>query len=152
MATYDFVDTMCAISGPNGNINLGFGAAVAEGGITIVPVEDAVTMVIGADGEGQLNVHAGKGGTITVRLLKTSPQNAALQDMYNRDIAGGSASAGRNVISLRDLARGDVITCEQVAFSRPPDLTYAKDAGEMAWTFLAVKVNRVLGAGLAVAA
>jgi hypothetical protein len=142
---------MCAISGPSGAINLGFGSGNAEGGITITPVEDINTMVTGADGAVQHNLHSAKPATVTVRLLKTSPENAALMDMYNLD-TNNAGSHGRNVISLRTLAGGDVITCEETAFARAPDLTYAKEGGENVWTFHSGRTNRVLGRGLAVAA
>jgi hypothetical protein len=151
MATYSFLDNMCAISGPNGAFSLGAGTGNTEGGISIVQTEDKNTMTIGADGEGMHSLHAGKSGTITIRLLKTSPTNAQLSSMYALDTAGG-ASHGKNTITTRDLARGDVITCQQVAFAKYADITYAKDGGEMVWTFHSVKIDYVLGSGLAVAA
>lgn len=40
-------------------------------------------MTVGADGEVMHSLHAGKSGTITVTLLKTSPVNKKLSLMYN---------------------------------------------------------------------
>src|SRR3954471_5374952 len=120
MATYSFLDNMCAISGPNGAFSLGAGTGNTEGGISIVQTEDKNTMTIGADGEGMHSLHAGKSGTVTIRLLKTSPTNAQLSSMYALDTAGG-VSHGKNTITTRDLARGDVITCQQVAFAKYAD-------------------------------
>lgn len=151
MPVYAFADTMCAISGPNGAFNLGFGTGNTEGGISVAMTEDKNTMTVGADGEVMHSLHSGKSGTVAVRLLKTSPTNAALDTMYTLDTAGG-ASHGRNTISIRDLSRGDVITCREVAFSRHPDVTYAKEGGEMVWNFHAGKIDFKLGTGLAVAA
>jgi hypothetical protein len=151
MAVYAFADTMVAISGPNGAFNLGAGSGNAEGGVSVVMTEDKNTMTVGADGEVMHSLHSGKSGTITIRHLKTSPTEALLSAMYALDTASGR-SHGQNTISIRDLARGDVITAREVAFAKFADITFAKDGGEMVWTFHAGKIDFVLGSGLAVAA
>jgi hypothetical protein len=151
MATYAFQDTMVAIVGPNGAFNLGAGTGNAEGGISITMTEDKNTMTIGADGEVMHSLHSSKSGTITIRHLKTSPTEALLSAMYAVDTASGFAH-GKNTISIRDLSRGDVITAREVAFAKFADITYAKDGGEMVWTFHAGKIDFVLGSGIAVAA
>jgi hypothetical protein len=148
VSTYSFLDNLVAISGPNGNFSIGGpGTGNSEGGISIVMTEDKNTMTIGAGGEGMHSLHAGKSGTVTVRMLKTSPANAQLASMYAADTAGGRTH-GRNTISIRDMARGDVITCQEVAYAKFADITYAKDGGEMVWTFHSVKIDFVLGAGI----
>ena len=96
------------------------------------------------------SLHAGKGANITVRLLKTSPTNSLLSTMYKGDTEN-SGQHGQNTISIRDLQRNDVITAQQCAFAKFPDITYAKDGGEMTWTFHAGIVDFDLGSGLAVA-
>jgi hypothetical protein len=156
VATYSFVDNMCAISGPNGAFSLGAGAGNAEGGISVVMTEDKSTMTIGADGAVMHSLHAGKSATVTVRLLKTSPTNALLSTMYGLDTntqgnPQGTANHGQNQISIRDLQRNDVIICQQCAFAKFADETYAKEGGEMTWTFHAGVVDFILGSGLAVA-
>lgn len=144
--TYSFLDVAAAIKGPNGSFSLGNGAGVAEEGITITMVDAKNTMVIGADGQGMHSLHAGKGGTITVRLLKTSPTNALLQDMYSLDTAS-SATHGRNTIVVRDPSRGDVVSCKGCAFQRFPDTTYAKDAAIVEWVWDSAEVDQLLGTG-----
>ena len=148
---YSFLDSYCAIVGPNGAVSLGPGAATAEEGITVAMTEDVNTMQIGADGEGQHSLHAGQSGTLTIRLLKTSPQNRALGQMYFLDRTS-SLTHGRNVITIRDNARGDTITAQQVAFARFAEITYGKDAGMNVWTFHAIKIHQDLGDGLPAAA
>jgi hypothetical protein len=138
------MDNMCSISGPNGSFSLGYGSCNAEGGISVVMVEDKNTMTIGADGCVMHSLHAGKGATITVRLLKTSPTNAQLSQMYGRDTQN-SGQHGLNTISIRDMARNDVITAQLCAFKKFADVTYAKDGGEMVWTFDAGVVDFYLG-------
>ena len=88
--TYSFADVAATLVGPTGIVDLGYGAAVAEEGITIEPAGDKNTMLIGADGEGMHSLHADKSGTITVRLLKTSPTNLKLQAMYNAQTLNGA--------------------------------------------------------------
>jgi hypothetical protein len=85
-----------------------------------------------------------------VRLLKTSPTNALLSAMYASDCAN-SQNFGNNTISIRDMARNDVIVCQQCAWAKFADVTYAKEGGEMTWTFHAGIVDFILGTGLATA-
>lgn len=146
MATYSFLDVVAAITGPGGSINLAAGAGVADEGITIDPMEDKSTMVIGADGSGMHSLAANEASTVTIRLLKTSPVNAQLQAMYNIQTRS-SATHGRNTITVRDVGRGDVIGLTQVAFKKRPSAVYAKDGGLMEWTFDAIKTTQVMGVG-----
>lgn len=141
---YSFLDVQATIVGPGGAFNLGNGAGNAEEGIETEMVEDKNTMTIGADGTPMHSLHAGKGGTVTVRLLKTSPVNAKLQAMY--DLQSQSSSLwGQNVISINNTASGDNIGCRYVAFKKSPKNTYAKDGGMNEWVFDAGAIDSVLG-------
>ncbi len=146
MATYSFLDVHAAIAGPGGSFQMGSGAGAAEEGISVADTEDRNTMLIGADGQGMHSLHAGKSGNVTVRLLKTSPVNAQLEALFNLQ-SQSSAAWGQNVITINDTARGDVITCRQVAFTKRPDLVYAKAGNVNEWSFQAIKIDRVLGRG-----
>lgn len=143
---YSFLDIVAAIKGPNGSFSLGNGAGVAEEGITIAMVDAKNTMVIGADGQSMHSLHAGKGGTVTVRLLKTSPTNALLQDMYFADTAS-SANHGQNTIVIRDPSRGDVASAKFCAFQKFPDITYSKDGNTVEWMWDSGEVDVLLGTG-----
>lgn len=145
-STYSFLNVQAAISGPNGAFSLGAGSGNAEEGITIAMDEDKTTTTLGADGEGMHSLHASKVGTVTVRLLKTSPVNAQLSAMYNAD-QSSAAVWGQNTITISDTARGDFISARQVAFMKHPDINYAKDGGTVEWTFKAIKIDQLLGAG-----
>ena len=103
MSTYSFMDVTASITGVGGSFDLGYGAAVAEEGITTSMIENKNTMTIGADGEGMHSLHAGKGGTVTVNLLKTSPTNRKLSAMYNAQ-SQSSATWGNNIILIRNTA------------------------------------------------
>lgn len=144
MSTYSFLSIKCSLVGPGGSVNLAAGAAAAEEGITIAPTEDINTMTVGADGEVMHSLHANKSGTITVRLLKTSPVNQLLSAMYAFQTAS-APSHGQNTISLTNPDIGDVVTHRIVAFKKAPDLTYAKDGGLNEWVFDCGKIDRALG-------
>lgn len=144
MATYSFIDVQATLAGPTGVVNMGYGAATAEEGITIAAAADKNTMTIGADGEGMHSLHADKSGQITVRLLKTSPINQALMIQYDAQTLS-SVLHGKNVITVRNSVSGDIAIARGVAFKRAPDLAYAKDGGIVEWQFDAIKIDRNLG-------
>lgn len=143
---YSFLNVSATILGPGGSFNLANGAAAAEEGITIEAAEDKNVMTIGADGQGQHSLIASDACTLTVRLLKTSPINAALMGMYDVQ-SSSSALWGQNVFSITDSGRGDFTVVQAAAFKKKPTLTYAKEAGMNEWVFDGIKANTVLGVG-----
>jgi len=145
--TYSFLDTVCTIIGPNGAFPLGQGAGVDEGGITVEMREPKNTMKIGADGTWMHSLHAGKGGKVTVRLLKNSPTNALLSAMYNADTSNPSAH-GQNIIQVNQLTSLDEITTQGCAFLQQPTVTYDKEGPMLEWTWDAGQVDMLLGAGV----
>ena len=147
MNTYSFLDVVASIAGAGGSINLASGAGSAEEGITIEAAEDKNIMTIGADGAGMHSLVANEASTVTVRLLKTSPVNAMLGQMYNQQTRS-STLHGSNVITIRDISRGDTITLTSVAFKKRPAINYAKEGGTMEWTFDAIYTDTVLGTGI----
>ena len=146
MATYSFQDTNFTITGFGGSISLGSGSGSAEEGITIESVEDKNIMTTGADGFTQHSLVESRAATATVRLLKTSPVNATLQQMYNLQTAS-ALTHGKNVVTGRDTARGDLIVLTNVAFAKEPTITYAKEAGMIEWLFHCGVKIQVLGQG-----
>lgn len=144
---YSFLNVVATMIGPGGVLNLASGAAVAEEGITIEATTDKNVMTIGADGKGQHSLVADDSVSLTVRLLKTSPLNAALMIMYDLQSAS-SAAWGQNLFTITDIARGDVTVIQAAAFKKKPTITYAKEAGLMEWTFDGINANSVLGANL----
>lgn len=143
--TYSFLNIHAAINGPAGSFSLGAGSGNAEEGITIVMDEDKTTLTIGADGEGMHSLHAGKPGTVTIRLLKTSPVNAQLSEMYRAETAQAGLY-GQDIITVNDVQRGDNITASGCGFLKHPDINFAKDGGTIEWTFKAIKIDQILGA------
>lgn len=146
-STYSFLNILASITGPGGSFNLGTGAGNADEGISIEQSEDFDGQLIGADGSGMHSLHADRSGKVMVRLLKTSPQNALLSAMANFQRAS-AANHGQNTLTIVDNIRGDLITCEQVAFANIPAVNYAKDGGIMEWHFNAIRISVGLGGGL----
>lgn len=142
--TYSFINIQATIVGPGGSFNIGQGAAIAEEGITVDINGDKDTMTIGADGIGMHSLHADKSGTVSVRLLKTSPTNSKLMAMYDLQTAS-STLHGENVITITDTGSGDSTGCRGVAFKKKPTLVYAKDGQLMEWQFNAIAIDSVLG-------
>jgi hypothetical protein len=137
------LDVTASIVGPGGAISLGNGAGASEEGITVVMNEDKDTMTIGADGTPMHSLHAGKAGTISVSLLKTSSANALLSAMYDLQTVSSSLH-GQNVITVMN-AQGDISTGRVAAFKKRPDLKYAKDGGMNVWAFNVGLIDGFLG-------
>lgn len=142
--TYSFMDVVASLTGPTGSLDFGYGSANSEEGITVTMAESKNTMTIGADGEGQHSLSAGKSGTVTINLLKTSPVNKKLSLMYNAQSVS-SALWGNNVIVIRNTSSGDLVTARACAFQKQPDFNNPKVAGMVAWVFDAIKIDQVLG-------
>jgi Protein of unknown function (DUF3277) len=146
--TYSFLDVNAAIVGPGGSFPLGSEAGVAEEGISVEPSAEIDVMTIGADGSGMHSLIANKGAKITIRLLKTSPTNALLMMMQSFQRASG-ANHGQNTVTITNKVSGDVITAQQVAFAKVPNIAYAKEGGTIEWEFNAILTDVGLGAGVA---
>jgi hypothetical protein len=144
MSTYSFQDVQATLVGPTGIINLGYGAAVADEGISIDMAGDKNTMLIGADGEGMHSLHSDKSGMVTVRLLKTSPTNAKLMAMYDAQTLS-SALHGQNLITITNPSSGDITTARSCAFKKKPSLNYKKDGDVIEWVFDSIKIDSLLG-------
>jgi hypothetical protein len=142
--TYSFKDVSASLTGPTGSANLGYGAAIADEGITIDMVGDKNTMHIGADGTPMHSLHADKSGIVTIRTLKTSPLNAILQTMYDAQQIS-STLWGQNVIIVRENESGDITTAQYCAFKKKPNLKYGKEADVLDWVLDAGTVDSVLG-------
>ena len=144
MPTYSFMDVTASLTGPAGALDLGYGSANSDEGIVVAMSEAKNTMTTGADGEGMHSLHAGKAGTVTVNLLKTSPLNKKLSIMYNAQSLS-STLWGNNVIVVRNTASGDLVTARGCAFQKQPDFSNPKVAGIVAWVFDCIKIDELLG-------
>lgn len=143
MATFSFQNVSATIVG-SGVVNLGYGAGNAKEGISVDFNEDINTMYVGADGEVMHSLKSNKSGTVTVRLMRTSPQNAQLQAMYNAQTLSSSLH-GNNVITIRDSGNDEICVCRSCAFKKGANRVYAEDGQMQEWTFDAGKIDFVTG-------
>ena len=146
MATYSFMAVNATLSGLGGSIPLGYGAASAKEGLSYEMLEDKDRMDVGADGSVMHTLRASNAARITVRLLKTAPTNALLNNMYNLQRLVLSAW-GQNILVVSDTQRGDIISGDTIAFARHPVITWAEDANHNEWSFYGTVVP-ILGAGV----
>lgn len=145
--TYSFLEVLAGLVGPGGAVPLASGSGADQEGITIDSSAEISTMQVGADGFGQHSLGADRSGHIVVRLLRMSPVNAVLMGMYNFQTAS-AGNHGQNIITITDKIKGDVVTCEQVAFTKAPTMNFGKEAGTVEWQFAAVRITRALGVGI----
>lgn len=146
MASYSFNDVNATFAGAGGSAILGAGAGSSKEGITCEFLDDKDSMLIGADGSGVHSMRASKAGRVTVRLLKSSPWNAVLAAMYNAQTLS-TRLWGKNVLTVTNLVTLDNYVCTGVAFQKMPSVTWAEDANYNEWTFLAIHMDPILGAG-----
>lgn len=141
---YGFQGISANLVGPGGNVDLAFGSGAAEDGLTFEPYSDQSTVEVGADGFVAHSLSASTAHTITARFSKVGPASKILQIMANLQQVNPSLN-GTNVLTLRDIYNGDTILCEFVAFTKWSPLNYAMQAGKNEWTFVAARVQRLLG-------
>jgi hypothetical protein len=146
MAAYSFLNVQGAISGPGGAFNLGSGSGASEEGVKTSMTEEKGVTTPGADGQLMQTLRASNVGKMSISLLKTSRANALLSNMYNFQ-KGNPALWGTNVITISDVARGDVATLTQAAFVKLPDVQWAKDGNMIEWEFTG-NLDEQLGQGV----
>jgi hypothetical protein len=142
---YSFVDFLAAYTGSFGSFDMSSGG-IAEEGITIAFDEDKASKVNGADGDWMHSLHASQGGTVTVRLLKTSPLNHTFSALYNYETSS-SAYYGRGTITCRNPVTGDLFVCLGCGLRKFPDNVNAKDGGTNEWVFNVGRIEPTLGNG-----
>lgn len=144
--SYSFADVHGTLSGPGGTIALGE-SGIADEGITIAMRDPVNTMTSGADGSAMHSLRVFRGGTITIRALKTGTLNALLSDLFDYQTRS-AAFHGRNILALTNPVAGDDITAVACAFQKKPDVVYAVEGGMMEWVFDCGRITEKLGAGL----
>jgi len=146
--TYSFKDVQATLSGPGGSISLGNGAGNAEEGISIEQIEDKTSWQVGADGSVAFSLHAAQIYRITIRLLKTSPTNQQLSQMYTFQRTS-SLFWGQNTMVVSNTITGDQYNASQAAFVKFPSNNFAKEARNVEWELVCGHVTEILGgAGL----
>lgn len=144
MTTYSFQDFNVTLAGPTGVISLGYGAGVAEGGVTVARSANLNSMKIGIDGRPMHSMLKNESGTITIELQRVSPKNAALSAMANLQNST-SALHGKNVLTVTNSRSKEVSVATSVAFQKMPDLGADAEGKTVQWVFDAGKINTLMG-------
>ena len=145
MATYSFMDVTATPPGPTGFMDLGYGAANSKEGISFEYSQPRNNRTVGADGEVMHSLRADKSGSITVRLLYTSPVNAKLKIMFNAQSLSSSAW-GNNVLTIMNKGNQDTVVARSVAFQGLPAQTFAEDGQPvLEWVFDCGKIDTLSG-------
>jgi hypothetical protein len=145
--TYAFADVHAVFSGPFGVILLGDGSGADDGGISTEAIDEQNRMSIGADGSGFHTLISSRAAKLMIRLLKTSPQNAALQQMFNAQ-RQASIYWGKNSFSLANPMTGDSMKATGVAFGRQPGNAWAKDPNVIEWDLYAIRATQTMGGAI----
>ena len=157
MSAYSFLNVQASILGPGinativgtpnpGGAQIGSGAGSAKEGISHAFSEGKQTVTTGSDGSIMTSLHATQTGKITIRLLKTSPLNAVLNQAYNFQ-RSSAANWAQNVIRIVDKVRGDVLSGVQMGFEKHPDNMWGEDGNTLEWVFEGL-TRELLGVGL----
>lgn len=144
MATYSFQDVSATIAGVGGVVDFGFNNAVASDGITIQLNGDRDVLTTGADGAYMHSLRCERSGVVTVRLMNTSPQNAALQAMFDAQSQNPTAW-GTNLITIRNKGNDETTVCSGCAFKKQPDRAYAEAGADVEWVFNCGRIATVTG-------
>ena len=91
---------------------------------------DAFAMKSGADGFVTRVAQNHPEGSITIKLMQSSPANAVLQTLYQADEATGQAAFP---VTVKDLFGGDLVTTSQAWFRKIPNFSKGRDIGENEW-------------------
>lgn len=100
--------------------------------ITITHEADAIGTVVGATGDVARFKTNDFRVSIEVRLMQTSPSNAALSAIYLADI-NAPGGAGVAAFLLTDLNGTTLITCPNCWIKRMPDASWGKEPTERVW-------------------
>ncbi len=142
-STYSFLDVHATYVGLRGVVDLGAGSGNSAEGITIERANDKATMTIGADGSGMHNLMGDKSGRITVRLLKTSPTNKLLAQIYNATTLNSNVY-GNDTITVYNSKTGETHTATGVGLARFPTSNNATEGGIQEWVFNCLEIDSIL--------
>lgn len=129
-SAYGFVNTANTVDG-----QLIQGLWDGDDVITIAPIADKGTMLIGADGSALFSVSANKGATITIRLQPTSPTHRLLTQKLKRQQALASASTAFPVTAF-DTASGEGGTADKCFIQSAPTDSKGVNATVREWVLV----------------
>lgn len=129
-SSYGFVNTSNMVDG-----QLIQGIWDGDDAISISPLADKGTMLIGADGSAMFSVSANKGATITLRLMHTSPTHRLLMQKLKRQQALASPATAFPVTAY-DTSSGEGGTADKCFIMTAPTDTKGTNATVREWTLV----------------
>lgn len=112
--------------------------------IRIAQESDDFTDVVGTDGEVTRSKTNDRRTTISVILMQSSVGNAALSALNNLDRAANNG-AGVGPILIADRQGTSVFAAAECWISKPPDVSYDREATAREWTLRAACPERFDG-------
>lgn len=103
--------------------------------VTVEPLADAGTMMVGADGSSIFSATANEGATITLRLQHTSPTHRLLHQRWARQRAKGVRIIGFPM-SVIDVDSGEGGSTDQVFIQRGPTDSKGENAVVREWVLV----------------
>ncbi len=140
---YSFLGTSFSIIGPGVSLIV---TGAAREGYTVAMDNDKSSFQSGADGSGMHSLMASQAGKITIRALKTSAINRAMNTLY-RYQTGSPALHGQNVFSIKHNFTGDTISAAGGAIVKHSNIGYDTEGPANEWVFQFTYIDIVLGDG-----
>ena len=134
-SAYGFINTANTVDG-----QIIQGLWDVDDAISIAPIADKGTMLIGADGSALFSVSANRGATITLRLQHTSPTHRLLQQKLKRQQALASPATAFPVTAY-DTSSGEGGTADKCFIQTAPTDTKGVNATVREWVLVTGEFN-----------
>ncbi|EYR81385.1 phage protein [Shinella sp. DD12] len=134
-SAYGYVNTANTVDG-----QLIQGLWDGDDAISIAPLGDKGTMLIGADGSALFSVSANRGATITLRLMHTSPTHRLLTQKLKRQQALASSVAAFPVTAF-DTSSGEGGTGDKCFIQSAPTDSKGTNATVREWVLVTGEWN-----------
>lgn len=106
--------------------------------ITVEPMGDGTSMVVGCDGEIVRSIDPSDAYTFKLSLLQTSPTNKYLQKMYDKDKKDGT---GMFPVTVKDILGNDQFTAEKAWVTKPASYVKGKTQNNREWEIAVAEGN-----------
>lgn len=134
-SAYGYVNTANAVDG-----QIIQGLWDGDDAISIAPLADKGTMMIGADGSALFSISANRGATITLRLQHTSPTHRLLMQKLKRQQARASRETAFPVTAY-DTSSGEGGTADKCYIQSAPTDTKGVNATVREWVLVTGEFN-----------
>lgn len=102
---------------------------------------DAVSLVVGADGESCFIDNADQSGEVTLTLLRSSASNDVLSALYQEQ----RITAVPKPLWGKDASGRSILSGNKALIKKAPDLTFAKEMSNVDWVFLVADLKMFIG-------